>query len=73
MEIFTSLLIALIVATILFYIVFLSLVYYWHETKTTLLVVPLIFTFDFFATGFFIIAIVSLLVEYLPEIINFFV
>ena len=62
----------LFVATLIFYIVFLSLVYYWHNTKTTVVVVPLIFTFEFFLIGFLVVSIVSILLEYVPIIINTF-
>ena len=62
----------LFVATLIFYIVFLSLVYYWHNTKTTVVVVPLIFTFEFFLIGFLVVSIVSILFEYVPIILNTF-
>ena len=62
----------LFVATLIFYIVFLSLVYYWHNTKTTVVVVPLIFTFEFFLIGFLVVSIVSILFEYVPIILNRF-
>ena len=54
--------------TALFYIVFFSLIYYWHEKKTTFVVVPLIFTFEFFAIGFLVVCIVSLAIQYLPSV-----
>ncbi|MDO8486595.1 MAG: hypothetical protein Q7S77_02785 [Candidatus Staskawiczbacteria bacterium] len=60
----------LFASTLIFYIVFFSLVYYWHEKKTTFIVVPLIYTFQFFLIGFLIVSIVSILIEFLPEIIN---
>ena len=59
-------------ATLIFYIVFFSLVYYWHEKKTTFVVVPLIFTFEFFLIGFLVVSIVSILLEYLPKILILF-
>ena len=60
----------LFIATLIFYIVFFSLVYYWHEKKTTFVVVPLIFTFEFFLIGFLIVSIVLILIEYLPQILR---
>ena len=62
----------LFVATLIFYVVFFSLVYYWHDKKTTFVIVPLIFTFEFFLIGFLIVSIVSILLEYLPQSINTF-
>ena len=62
----------LFIATLIFYIVFFSLVYYWHEKKTTFVVVPLIFTFEFFLIGFLIVSIISILLEYLPQVLNTF-
>lgn len=61
----------LFVATIVFYIVFFSLIYYWHEKKTSFVVVPVIFTFEFFAIGFFIVSIISIILEYLPKVLNY--
>lgn len=63
--------IVLFLATAIFYAVFASLVYYWHEKKTTVLVVPLIYTFDFFIISFMVVFPVVLLLEYLPEILKF--
>ncbi|MEK7541119.1 MAG: hypothetical protein AAB529_02715 [Patescibacteria group bacterium] len=57
-------------ATLIFYIVFFSLVYYWHETKTSFVIVPLLYTFQFFLTGFLIVSIISILLENLPKIID---
>lgn len=62
----------LFIATLIFYVIFLSLVYYWHETKTTFVVVPLIYTFEFFLIGFLVVSIVSILLEYLPQILKMF-
>jgi hypothetical protein len=56
--------------TAIFYIVFFSLLYYWHEKKATFVVVPLIFTFDFFAVGFLVVCIVSLVLQYAPSFIK---
>ena len=62
----------LFIVTLIFYVIFLSLVYYWHETKTTFVVVPLIYTFEFFLIGFLVVSIVSILLEYLPQILKMF-
>ena len=61
--------IMLFIATAIFYIVFVSLVYYWHEKKITYVVVPLIYTFEFFIVGFFVMAFFSILLQYLPQIL----
>jgi hypothetical protein len=60
----------LFILTAIFYIVCLSLLYYWHEKDTTYVVVPLMFTFEFFMAGFFVVAIVSLLIQYWPDILR---
>jgi len=57
-------------ATLIYYIVFASLVYYWHEKKTTVLIVPLIYTFDFFIIGFLVVSVVCLILQYYPEILK---
>lgn len=62
----------LFAATLIFYLVFFSLVYYWHEKKTTFVVVPLIYTFEFFLIGFLIVSIISILLEYLPQAMGTF-
>ena len=64
MDFFTIAFIILLLATIIFYIVFVSLVYYWHDTRISYLVVPLIFTFEFFLIGFLVIAIASIFMYY---------
>jgi len=71
MDIFSILLIVLFVATAIYYIVFFSLCYYWHEAKFTFVVVPVIYTFEFFIAGFLIISIISIVVIFLPEILTF--
>jgi len=70
MSLFYLLVTILFIATAIFYIVFFSLIYYWHLKKTSYVIVPVIFTFEFFITGFLIVAIISILVKYLPYIIN---
>ncbi len=62
--------IILFVATLIFYVVFASLVYYWHEKRASIVVVPLLFTFEFFVIAFLITALVCVLLQYLPDIIK---
>lgn len=56
--------IALMIASLIFYIVWFSLFYYWHEKAETYLIVPALFTFEFFATGFLLISLLSIIVAY---------
>lgn len=67
MEVFTTLFLILLIATAIYYIVFFSLIYYWHETKMSFVVLPAISTFEFFIVGFLVISIISMIVNYLPE------
>ena len=62
--------IILFVATIIYYVVSVSLIYYWHEKNITYIVVPLIHTFEFFITAFLIMASFSIFLQYLPDIIK---
>ena len=59
----------LLAATLIFYLVFFSLIWYWHERKATVVIVPLIFTFEFFAVGFFVVSLICLVLQYLPDIL----
>ena len=70
MDIFTTGIIVLFVMTAIFYIVLFSFIYYWHLKKITFVVVPVIFTFEFFVTGVFIVCIVSIILNFLPELIG---
>lgn len=70
MTLFGVLIIVLFAATAVFYVVFFSLIYYWHEKKTTYVVVPALYTFEFFAIGFLIISIVSIIAKFLPQILS---
>jgi len=72
MDIFTTGLITLFFATVIFFIVFFSFIYYWHVKKLTFIVMPVIFTFEFFVTGFFVVCIVSIILNYLPGFITTF-
>lgn len=71
MDIFFILLIELCIATIVFYITLFIYIYYWHLVKISYVIVPLVFSFEFFAVGFFIISIITIFVKYLPFVINF--
>ncbi|OGZ85419.1 MAG: hypothetical protein A2599_02250 [Candidatus Staskawiczbacteria bacterium RIFOXYD1_FULL_39_28] len=71
MDIFFILFIELLIATAIFYIVLFSFIFYWHLVKTSFVVVPVVFAFDFFKTGFFIISIITIIVKFLPSFINF--
>jgi len=70
MDVFSLLVIILFVATAIYYIVFFSLTYYWHEKNETYIVVPAIYTFDFFIMGFLVISIISIIINFLPEILT---
>ncbi len=70
MDVFFTGIIVLFVMTAIFYIVLFSLIFYWHLKKISFVVVPAFFTFEFLITGFFVVAIVSIIINYLPEIIR---
>ena len=61
-------LIALFIATAIFYIVFALIINYWHERRPTLVVVPVLFTFEFFLVAFIVVCLVFLFFQYLPDI-----
>lgn len=70
MDIFAIGLITLLASTAVFYIVLFSFIFYWHLKKISYIIVPLIFAFEFFVAGFFIISIGSIILIYLPELIR---
>lgn len=70
MDIFTIGTIVLFVMTAIFYIVLFSFIFYWHLKKITFVVVPAFFTFEFLIVGFFVISAVSIILNYLPEIVR---
>ena len=70
MDVFTIGLITLFSFAAVFYIVVFSFIYYWHLKKITYVVIPIIFTFEFFISAFLIVAIVSIILTYLPELIK---
>ncbi|MGH7239831.1 MAG: hypothetical protein ACREHG_07155 [Candidatus Saccharimonadales bacterium] len=63
--------ILLMLAAATYYLVFAMLIYYWHEKEMSVMVIPLIFTFEFFVAGFLLVAFVSLLLAYFPEFLQF--
>ena len=63
-------LITLAASTIVFYIVLFSFIFYWHLVKVSFVVIPVIFAFEFFVIGFFIVSIVSIILNYLPDLIR---
>jgi len=72
MDIFTFGLIILTCVAIVFYIVLFSFIFYWHLKKISFVIIPTIFTFEFFVIGFFIVSIVSIIINYLPVLVNTF-
>jgi hypothetical protein len=70
MDVFTIGLITLFSFAAVFYIVLFSFIYYWHLTKVTYIVVPAIFIFEFLISAFLIVAIVSIILTYLPELVK---
>jgi len=69
MDIFGIGLTVLFVMTILFYIVLFSFIYYWHLKNVSYVVVPVIWTFEFFVIGFFVVALVSIILYYVPVLV----
>ena len=70
MDVFITGLIVLLVSTAIFYIVLFSFIFYWHLKKITFVIVPVIFTFEFFVIGFFVIVIASVILNYFPVLIR---
>jgi len=70
MDVFNVGMITLYATTAVFFVVLFSFIFYWHLKKVTFLVVPLIFTFEFFIMGFLAVAIVSIVLHYLPILIK---
>ncbi|HQK63976.1 MAG TPA: hypothetical protein PLF16_02400 [Candidatus Staskawiczbacteria bacterium] len=68
MDIFLTLLVVLFVFTAIFYVVYFSLTYYWHQTKMSFLVLPALATFEFFLIGFLVISLISILVNFMSQI-----
>lgn len=70
MDIFTTGLVVLFVMTAIYYIVIFSFIFYWHLKKISFVVVPMIFTFEFLILGFFVVSAVSIILQYLPDIVR---
>jgi hypothetical protein len=70
MDVFTTGIIVLFVMAAIFYIVLFSFIFYWHLKKISFVVVPVFFTFEFFIVGFFIIVLVSIIINYLPILVQ---
>lgn len=62
----------LILATLIFYAIFTSLIYYWRESYVTVIILPLIYTFQFFFYGFLIIVAFHIIKYLMPLIVSFF-
>jgi hypothetical protein len=63
-------LIVLFSSAAVFYIVIFSFIFYWHLKKQSFIVLPVVFTFEFFVTGFLIISLVSIIIKYSPDLIR---
>ena len=70
MDVFSVGLITLFLSAIVFYIILFSFIYYWHLKKVSFVVIPMLFAFEFLLTGFLIVAIVSIIFNYLPDLIR---
>ena len=70
MDIFYVGITTLLATVLVFFLVFFSFVYYWHVKKTTYVIIPLLFMFDIFLRGVIVVAIVSLILYYLPGLIH---
>ena len=70
MDPFFTGLIVLFIGTAIFYIVLFSFIFYWHLKKITFVVVPVFFTFEFFLLGFFTVAVISIILNYLPILVR---
>ena len=72
MDVFITGVVTLLFFTIVFYGVFFGFVFYWHLKKITFVIVPILFTFEFFWRGVVIVVLVSVAFKYLPPLINYF-
>jgi len=72
MDVFVTGLIVLFVMAAIFYIVVFSFFYYWHLKKVNYIIVPAVFTFEFIAMGFLVISAVSIILNFIPVLVNFF-
>jgi len=72
MDVFITGVVTLLFFTLVFYGVFFGFVFYWHLKKITFVIVPILFTFEFFWRGVVIVVLVSVAFKYLPPLINYF-
>jgi len=70
MDAFALGLTVLFIVSAIFYIVLFSFIFYWHLKRISFIVVPAIFAFEFFVMGFFVISIVSIIIQYVPDLIR---
>lgn len=70
MDVFTTGLVVLGVMSAIFFIVIFSFIFYWHLRKLSFIILPLVFTFEFFVMGFFVVSLVSIILNYLPQVIR---
>ncbi|MCX6720698.1 MAG: hypothetical protein NTW11_02750 [Candidatus Staskawiczbacteria bacterium] len=70
MDVFTVGIITLFAATAVFYIVLFSFIFYWHLKKISFVVIPAVFAFEFLAICFLIVVIVTIIINYLPNLIR---
>ena len=64
--------IGLVIVTLGYYVVFASIIYYWHEKWATVVVVPLLYTFHFFVKAFLVTCLLALIIQFAPDIISLF-
>lgn len=62
--------ITLFVSAAVFYIVLFSFIFYWHLKRVTFMVVPMVFGFEFFVMCFLVVCIISIIIQYVPEIVR---
>jgi ABC-type multidrug transport system permease subunit len=70
MDAFTVGVLVLLAMSAVFYVVLFSFIYYWHLKKVSYIIVPLLFTFEFFVAGFFVVSIVSIIIQFLPRLVG---
>ena len=70
MDVFTVGLIVLFIAAAVFYIVLFSFIFYWHLKRISYVVIPMIFAFEFFVMGFFVVSVVSIILNYVPVLVR---
>ena len=70
MDAFITGLIVLAIMGAMFYIVLFSFIFYWHLKKISFVIVPFIWAFEYFAIGFFVVSLVAIIIQYLPELVR---